>query len=58
MTTMSKKTLNKANLERLGAPKLAERVQRSVAFYTPKRTRGPRRKFAIAEVVPENRTVS
>lgn len=51
---MSEKTLNKTNLERLGAPKFAdlvmERVQGSVAFCTPKLTHGPSRKFAIADL--------
>ena len=38
---MSKETLNKANLESLGAPKLAELVQGYAAFYIPRRTLGP-----------------
>jgi len=56
---MSQKTLNKANVERLDAPKLAElvseRVQGPIVFCTPKRTHDPSRKFAIADVRPADR---
>jgi hypothetical protein len=49
---MSKETLNKANLESLGAPKLAELVQGYAVFYIPRRTLGPQTRICDSRPSP------